>query len=29
MGRPDTVVWYPHGKYAVFPRQVRMSGCRT
>lgn len=22
MGQPDTVVWYPNGKYAVYPRQV-------
>jgi 8-oxo-dGTP pyrophosphatase MutT (NUDIX family) len=22
MGQPDTVVWYPNGKYVVFPRQV-------
>jgi hypothetical protein len=22
MGQPNTVVWYPNGKYAVFPRQV-------
>jgi hypothetical protein len=25
MGQPDTVVWYPNGKYVVFPRQVRFA----